>query len=88
MTVSRPLTTEQTNTIISGRALVIAGMVLGFFIVPRLAQVAPTLVNGFLLLVLVGALLFNYQRWLPYLAAFETQPTAKKPAEGKGPKPS
>jgi len=86
MTVSRPLTTEQTNTIISGRALVIAGMVLGFFIVPRLAQVAPTLVNGFLLLVLVGALLFNYQRWLPYLAAFETTP--KPVAKKAGPKPS
>lgn len=39
----------------------------GFIIVPLVAKVAPTLVNGFLILVLFGLILFNSDRWMKYL---------------------
>lgn len=52
------------------QAIVVIGIVVGFIAVPALASAAPTLVNGLLLLMLVGALLMNSDRWVPFLAQF------------------
>jgi hypothetical protein len=43
---------------------------VGFFLIPPLARANPTLVNGFLLLVLFSVLLIRRDRWLPYLEQF------------------
>lgn len=77
MTQTR-FTREQTGTIIGGRALLVVSLALGFIIVPIMARAFPVFVNGFLTLVLVGTLLLNYRRWLPYLAAFETTEAQRK----------
>lgn len=55
---------------VGNRAIVVAGIVAGFFVVSFAASYSPQLVNGVLLLVLVGTVLGNADRWLPYLAQF------------------
>ena len=64
---------------ISGKALLIAGLLLGFFLIPPLAEASPKVVNGFLLLVLMGILLMKQDQWLPLLARFNS--AAGVPAE-------
>lgn len=49
----------------------VAAAIVGFFAVPMLAGVSPTLVNGVLLLVLFSSLLLNRDRWLPYMRQLE-----------------
>jgi hypothetical protein len=51
----------------SDRAVLLIGAVVGFFLIPPMARSQPTLVNGFLLLVLFSTLLIRRDRWLPYL---------------------
>jgi hypothetical protein len=41
----------------------------GFLLVPVAAQAYPTLVNGVLLLILVGIILGHSDLWIPYLVA-------------------
>jgi len=55
---------------IGGKGLLLAGLLVGFFIIPPLANASPKVVNGFLLLVLFGSLLFNRDRWLPAFERF------------------
>lgn len=50
--------------------LLFAGFIVGLFAIRPLANVSPPAVNGFLLLVLLSALLLQRDRWLPYLTAF------------------
>lgn len=52
---------------ISDRALIAFGIVIGFLVIPRLAYSAPVAVNSILLVILLGALLINEERWLPWL---------------------
>jgi hypothetical protein len=54
---------------IGNRALVVVGAVLGFVLVPPLARAAPVVINWFLLLVLLGSLVVNQARWIPWLTA-------------------
>jgi predicted phage tail protein len=58
---------------------VVIGIAAGVFIVPVVAGAAPELVNGLLLLMLVGALLMNSSKWTPYLAQFGTAISAPPP---------
>lgn len=56
--------------------LIVGGVVL----VPVIAKHNAVLVNGFLLLVLIGIVLGNANRWLPYLAkAAEVGPRSGTP---------
>lgn len=55
----------------SNNGLWIAAIVIGFFAVPMLADLNPTLVNGFLMLVLFSSLLLNRDVWLPYMKQLE-----------------
>jgi hypothetical protein len=57
---------------LTNHAVVIAGIAVGFIVVPMAASAAPTVVNGLLLLILFGALLLNSKVWLPYLKQFGT----------------
>lgn len=68
----------------SGDAVVIGGIVVGFVAVPWLAGYAPELVNGLLLLILIGTLLLNGGRWIPYLAQFGNAIDQPAPAGGGG----
>jgi hypothetical protein len=61
--------------------LIVGGVAVGFFIIPFAARIAPVLVNSLLFLTLIGALLLNSERWLPYLAGFSG---ATSKATGKG----
>ena len=49
----------------------IAAIVVGFFAIPILADMNPTLINGFLMLVLFSSLLLNRDVWLPYMKQLE-----------------
>jgi hypothetical protein len=53
---------------VTSTQLIVASIVIGFFAVPFLAGGAPEIVNGILILLIVGALLLNSDVWLPYLA--------------------
>lgn len=64
--------TAASNAVIGNRAIVIAGIVAGFFVVSFAANYSPELVNGVLLLILVGTILGNADKWLPYLSQFST----------------
>lgn len=55
---------------IGNRAIVLLGIAVGFLLVPSAASFAPELVNGVLLLILIGIILGNADRWLPYLSQF------------------
>jgi hypothetical protein len=57
-------------TTYTNHGIVIAGIVVGFFLVPMLADMSPTIVNSILLLSLLAALLMNSDKWLPYLKQF------------------
>lgn len=50
--------------------MILIGIIAGFWIVPTVARFSPVLVNGLLLLILVGIILGNSDRWTPILAAF------------------
>jgi hypothetical protein len=81
--------TQAGNPMFEGQTLLIVGLIGGFVVVPMVANVAPVFVNGLLLLVLTGTLLFNSDRWLPYLAGF-SELSAKAsgrptPSSGGGP---
>lgn len=52
------------------RAIIVLGIVAGFFVVSFAANYAPTFVNGVLLLILIGTLLGNADRWLPMFTHF------------------
>ncbi len=60
------------NAFIGDRALVAIGLAAGFVLVPRLANAAPAVVNSILLVILLGALLINEERWLPWLKRLAT----------------
>jgi len=70
-----------TSSEIGGKGLLIAGLLFGFFIIPPLANANPKVVNGFLLLILVGILLMNYERWLPLLDRFNATVPSKAPRQ-------
>lgn len=57
---------------VGNRAIVVLGIVAGFFVVSFAANYSPQLVNGVLLLILIGTILGNADRWLPYLSHFGT----------------
>jgi hypothetical protein len=61
---------------VGNRAIVVAGIVAGFFVVSFAANYSPELVNGVLLLILVGTILGNSDRWLPLLAQFSNAGSA------------
>jgi len=72
---------------IGGKGLLLAGLLVGFFVIPPMADASPRVVNGFLLLVLVGSLLYNRDRWLPLLNRFVgTVPSTGIGTGGSGPK--
>lgn len=56
-------------TPVSGNVAIVIALLIGFVLVPWTARnVNATMVNGFLLLVLIGTVLGNTNRWLPYVA--------------------
>jgi hypothetical protein len=76
---------------VSNTGVIVGAIVLGFFLVPVVAGAAPEVINGVLLLLILGALLLNGDVWLPYLtqlgAAF-TQPAPEATGKvGGGKKP-
>lgn len=52
------------------RGIVVLGIIVGFFVVSFAANYSPQFVNGVLLLILIGTLLGNADRWLPWLKQF------------------
>ena len=48
------------------------GVGAGFLVVPLMAGAAPTVVNGFLVLLLVGVILMRSDSWLPWLTTFSS----------------
>jgi len=68
----------------SNDAVVIGGLAVGFFLVPTVAGAAPEVVNGLLLLILLGALLLNSDKWLPFLTQFGNAVSQPPPATGGG----
>jgi hypothetical protein len=66
------------NQFIGNRALVAIGAVLGFVVIPPLARSAPAVVNWLLLLILLGSLVINQARWVPWLTALSTAAQPKK----------
>lgn len=58
----------------NNQALWVAAALVGFFAIPVLADLSPTAVNGFLLLVLLSSLLLTQETWLPYLRQLEVKP--------------
>ena len=81
--------TQTSSQIFEGQTLLVVGLVGGFVVVPMVANVAPVFVNGLLMLTLVGTLLFNSDRWLPYLTGFSAEARkasgAVPPSSGGGP---
>lgn len=75
--------TTATNAAIGNRGIVVAGIVAGFFVVSFAANWSPEFTNGILLLILLGTLLGNANKWLPYLNKFGTAGSAavKTPAD-------
>lgn len=65
-----PTTVAASDSVFTDRAVVIVGILVGFFVVGVAAQWSPELVNGVLVLILVGTVLGNYPKWLPYLSHF------------------
>lgn len=61
---------------LSGTGLWVAAALIGFFLVPMIADASPTFVNSFLLLVLFSSLLLNRDRWLPYMKALNRSANA------------
>jgi hypothetical protein len=53
---------------VTSTGLIVAAILIGFFAVPWLASGAPEVVNGLLVLLILGSLLLNSSVWLPYLA--------------------
>lgn len=68
------------SSVMSDQAVLIVGLGIGFFLIPPMARANPTLVNGFLFLVLFSSLLYNRNRWLPYFAQFSS--AAQKSQKG------
>lgn len=68
----------------SSRGIVVLGIIVGFFVVPFAANYSPELVNGVLLLILVGTILGNADRWLPWLSQFSNAGSSavRKPIGG------
>ena len=52
----------------SRNALLISAMVVGFFLIPTIAAASPEIVNGTLILLILGAILFHTDVWLPWFA--------------------
>jgi hypothetical protein len=67
------------------QAVVVGGIVVGFFLVPMVAGAAPEIVNGVLLLLIFGTLLMNSDRWIPYLEQFGNAINQPTPVTGRGP---
>ena len=78
-TLTPVATTATTSASYGSQAIVVIGIAAGFFIVPVLAGAAPQLVNGLLLLILIGALLMNSSKWTPALAQFGNAISAPPP---------
>lgn len=51
----------------SDKGVLFGAVIVGFILVPPMARAWPTLVNGFLFLILFGSLLMHRDVWLPYL---------------------
>ena len=68
-------------------AVVVGGIVVGFFVVSAVAGVAPEVVNSLLLLMLLGALLLNSSKWIPYLSQFGDAIDKPPPTTGQTPTP-
>lgn len=64
------------SDIVASRAGLVVVVLAGFVLVPTIAKAQPTLINGFLILLLVGVVLGNSSKWLPYLNAVNKQGTA------------
>lgn len=64
----------------SDKAVLFGAVVIGFILIPPMAKAWPTLVNGFLFLILFGSLLMHRDVWLPYLDT-----TARAAGGGKAP---
>jgi Na+/citrate or Na+/malate symporter len=54
------------STMPSTTVLIVIAFVAGFFVVPYAARFAPRFVNGLLLIILLGAIVGNMDRWLPW----------------------
>jgi hypothetical protein len=70
---------------VSNTGLIFAAIVIGFFVVPIVAPAAPEIVNGLLLLLILGAILLNSDVWLPYLAQLGAAFNQPAPTTGRGP---
>lgn len=71
--MSQATPTPSTGAVSTG---VIAVLVLGagFVLIPTLASASPELINGFLILVLVGIILGNSGKWVPWLTNLSSIP--------------
>jgi len=54
----------------SNNGIVIAGIAAGFVVIPLLANVNATIINGFLILLLIGIVLYHSSTWMPLLTQF------------------
>lgn len=66
------------------KTVLFAGVVIGFVLIPPMARANAQLVNGFLFLVLFSSLLYNRERWLPYLAQFSRAASGSQSSSGSG----
>jgi uncharacterized membrane protein YphA (DoxX/SURF4 family) len=55
---------------VGSQAVVVGGILVGFLVIPMVAGAAPEIVNALLLLMLLGAILMNSNKWVPMLANF------------------
>jgi hypothetical protein len=72
------MASSTSTSVVGGQGVLVLGLVVGLFVIPPLARAMPVAVNGFLLLVLLGSLLINRDRWLPYLAQFSVAAKVRK----------
>jgi hypothetical protein len=81
LTGNTPVATAATSSY-GNQGIIVIGIAAGVVVVPFLADAAPSIVNKFLLLLLLGALLLNRSKWLPSVAQFGNAVNAPAPATG------
>jgi hypothetical protein len=64
------MASKTTDAQVGDQGVLVIGLIVGLFAIGPVARAAPTLVNGFLILVLFSSLLYHRDRWLPYLERF------------------
>lgn len=88
-------TSSQPSTAYGNNGIIVLGLLVGFVAIPVIAEVNAEMINGFLVLLLIGIILFRSDQWLPLFAQFgnvgsaavakrSTHPVANPATPGKG----